>query len=252
MKGIELIYARHNSLGKAPRISPSNIAFYDLTVLLNGRLEYSINGENLLLEGGDVIFIPVGSLRSRRESEENVDYVSFNFTTSNETSLPLVLKNAVRSEIVLLIAAYDKIEKHAYSDNKEKWEHLCGCILSILEDVSIASKYSPLTRKIMEYIHTDPVRKITLDDIGSVTFFSPIYCDTVFKKETGRSIIDYVIDRRIDEAKRLLLEGTVPLSQVSDAVGFNDYNYFSRVFKKRSGYSPTAYRRLAHAELKSK
>lgn len=252
MKNIELIYARHNLSDKAPRIPPSNIAYYDLTILLNGKLEYRINGQNISLESGDVIFMPPESLRTRQCTEDDVDYVSFNFTSSGSFKLPLVLKNAVRSEIVLLIAAYDKIEKHAYPDNREKWEHLCGCILAILEDVSVAEQYSSLTRKIMEYIHGDPIRRITLDDIGRFTFFSPIYCDTVFKKETGKSIIDYVIDRRIDEAKRLLLEGTVPLPAVAEAVGFNDYNYFSRVFKKRSGYSPTAFRRLANAEVKSK
>jgi YesN/AraC family two-component response regulator len=158
----------------------------------------------------------------------------------------------MRSEIVLLIAAYDKIEKHVYPDNKEKLEHLCGCILAILEDVSAAEQYSTLTRKIMEYIHSDPIQKITLDDIGRFTFFSPIYCDTVFKRETGKSIIDYVIDRRIDEAKRLLLEGTVSLGDIAEAVGFNDYNYFSRVFKTRSGISPSKYRNMALNRFESK
>ena len=81
-----------------------------------------------------------------------------------------------------------------------------------------------------------------------MTFFSPIYCDTVFRKEVGRSIVDYVLDRRIDEAKRLLIEGTIPLAQIAETVGFNDYNYFSRVFKKRSGYSPTEYRRRSFAK----
>ena len=103
----------------------------------------------------------------------------------------------------------------------------------------------------MEYIHSDIGRKITLADIGNLTFFSPIYCDTVFKKEVGRSIVDYALDRRIEEARRLLLEGTMPLAEIAEAVGFDDYNYFSRVFKKRCGYSPTAYRRLSPRELKN-
>ena len=250
MRSLDLVYVRHNISGKAPYIPPSNITYCDLTVLLGGRLEYTINGEKIVLESGDMIFIPSGSTRSRLESEEQADYISFNFTTRDEFKIPLVLKNAVRSEIVLLIESYDKIEKHAYADNKEKSESLCLCMLSILEDIAAASQYNPLTRKIMEYIHSDVSRRITLEDIGRLTFFSPVYCDTVFRKETGRSIIDYVLERRIDEAKRLLLEGSTSLEQIAEAVGFNDYNYFSRIFKKRSGYSPTAYRKLALSELK--
>lgn len=249
MINFELVYVRHNLSGKAPRISPSSITFFDLTVLLSGKLEYTIDGKETLLESGDVIFIPTGSVRARRESDVNVDYISFNFTSSCDFKLPLVMKNAVRSEVAMLVTAYDKMCKHAYYDNKEKAEYLCGCIISVLKDIAAASQYSPLTKKIMSHIHSDISQKITLEEIGRLTFFSPIYCDTVFKKETGRSIIDYVLDRRIDEAKKLLLEGTMSLSQIGETLGFGDYNYFSRVFKKRSGYSPTAYRRLVLSEF---
>ncbi len=251
MKRLELVYVRHNRGGKAPVIPRSTISYYDLTVILDGRLEYIIDGKNVNVESGDMIFIPSGSVRERRESEEKANYISFNFKTSEEYNIPLTLKNVVRSEIILLIDAFDKIEKHAYPDNKEKFENICGCIMAIIEDISAAAQYTPLTRKIMEYIHSDVSRRITLDDIGKLTFFSPIYCDTMFRRETGRSIIDYVIDRRIDEAKRLLLEGTVPLAAIAESVGFSEYNYFSRVFKKRSGYSPTVYRRIALSEMKN-
>ncbi len=244
-----MIYVRHNISGCAPYIQPTSIAFYDLTILLDGRLEYNIDGTEILLESGDAILIPPGSLRSRRKSEITADYISFNFITDSSVKIPLVQKKAVRRELVLLIDAYDRIEKCVYPDNKEKNEYLCGCLLALLEDISSESATNPLIRKIIEYIHSDISRKITLQDIGNLTFFSPIYCDAVFKKETGKSIIDYVIDRRIDEAKKLLLEGGLSLSQVSEEVGFADYNYFSRVFKKRSGYTPTAYRRITFSKM---
>ena len=251
MKDINLIYIRHNVSGKAPRIAPSTIHYFDLTLVLHGKLEYSVNGQEILLEDGDMLFVPAGSLRARQESAENADYISFNFTAEGSFTLPLLLKRAVRSEIALLITAYDKMSKRAFSNSADTAAHLCACLLSHLEDIAAAAQFNPLTKKIMEYIHSDIGRKITLADIGNLTFFSPIYCDTVFKKEVGRSIVDYALDRRIEEARRLLLEGTMPLAEIAEAVGFDDYNYFSRVFKKRSGYSPTAYRRLSPRELKN-
>ncbi len=244
----KLIYIRHNLSKKATTLPPKRIHYYDLTLLLSGRLTYYINGKEITMQSGDAIFLPPKSMRERHESEEVANYISFNFISSAAYGLPLVMKGAVRSEITLLVAAYDEIEKYNYSDNNKKAEYLCECILSVLEDIVTAAQYNPLTKKIMEYIHSDISRKITLEDIGKMTFFSPIYCDTVFRKEVGRSIVDYVLDRRIDEAKRLLIEGTTPLVQIADAVGFNDYNYFSRVFKKRSGYSPTEYRRRSFAK----
>ena len=67
--------------------------------------------------------------------------------------------------------------------------------------------------------------RISLDDIGKAMFFSPTYCSAVFRRETGKSIINYILDEKVNEAKKLILEG-VALTQVAEQVGFNDYNYF--------------------------
>ena len=244
MKSLDLIYARHNLNSIPPEVAPIEIAYNDLTIVLKGKLEYNIDGNDISVCGGDFIFMPVGSLRVRKPCADNVDYISFNFTADSEIALPEYFADAVHSDVLLIIAAYDKINDVSYLDNKEKNEHLLACLISVLEDRVKSYSFNPLTLKIMEFIHTNLRRKITLDDIGKLTFFSPIYCDTVFKRETGRSIIDYVLDKRIDEAKKLLIEGSLALRQISEVVGFNDYNYFSRVFKARSGYSPTVYRRI--------
>lgn len=242
MKQLNLIYVRHNLHRRATQIAEAPIPFNDITVLIKGTLDYTVNGKRVTLNGGDVIFMPEGVIRSRAESPDNADYISFNFTSEDTPTLPLVLRDAVRGELRLLVAAFDEINRKSYLDNKEKYEHLLACSLSVLEDFVKEEDLNPLTQKIMSHIHEHLSEKITLDDIGKLTFFSPIYCDTVFKRETGKSIIDYLLDKRIEEAKKLLLEGMLNLRQISEVVGFGDYNYFSRVFKKRTGYSPTSYR----------
>jgi len=248
MKNLELIYSRHN-VGKPPLHSTlRHIPFNDLTIVLDGSLEYTVNGNKYEICGGDIIFISSGSAYVRKNTDEIVDYVSFNFNVLDEIHLPVQLKNAVHSEARLLIAAFDKIQSRSYLDNTEKISHLLACLISIFEDRVRAQSFNPLTLNIIKYIHNNLEEKITLEDIGRLTFFSPVYCDTVFKRETGKSIIDYLIDERIDMAKKLLLENTLPLSKISEQVGFNDYNYFSRVFKARSGYSPSAYRQMAFKE----
>jgi two-component system response regulator YesN len=59
----------------------------------------------------------------------------------------------------------------------------------------------------------------------------------------GRSIVDYIIEKRVEEAKKLILLDTMSLRIISDTVGFSDYNYFARTFKKRSGYTPLEYKK---------
>ncbi len=244
MRNIDLIYIRHNRGTPAVPIPPLPIAFHELTILLKGTMEYTVNGERIPLTDGTAVYLPYGSTRMRTKPPEPCDYVSFNFRTDGEVHLPHRIDGAASGEILLLIAACDKIGSRIYPDASEETAHLFACILLVLEAQTRAASISPLTRQIMEYIHKDLRRPITLAEIGELTHYSPIYCTKVFKREIGRSITDYLLEKRIDEAKKLLPDETVSVVQAAQSVGFGDYNYFSRLFKKRTGFSPTAYRRI--------
>ena len=248
MRELDLIYMRHNTGPRNTKIDHQRITYYDLTLVLRGELDYEIDGESVPLTSGDMIFIHPGSVRSRAPSDETNDYISFNFRSEESFSLPLFVKGAVSSEMRMLIETLDRINGEYYFDNKEKNSYILGCLLSMLEDRVKYRDLSPLTLKIMSYINANLQKRITLEEIGGLTFFSPVYCDTVFKRETGRAIIDYQLDRRIDEAKRSLIDKTMSLTQISEAVGFSDYNYFCRVFKKRTGSTPSEYRRTMWIE----
>ena len=252
MNELDLIYVRHHTDAKSTKISPSVIRYYELTLVLRGCLCYTANGEKIELFQGDAICLPPDTLRARSEGGERSDYISFNFTSKSKIELPMKMEKSVGSDLLLLVAAYDEISRRAYLDTLDtmaKTVHLLACMLLILEDKAKETSYNPLTLKIMEYLHSNFSSKITLEDIGRISFFSPNYCESVFKRETGRSVIDYLLEVRMTEAKKLLAEGSVSLSAVSDAVGFDDYNYFSRIFKKRTGYTPSEYRRITASDI---
>ena len=244
MRNLNLIYSRHNMTEPAPHIPPQLSPYCELTIVIKGQLEYLVDNSPVKLESGDAVFIATGTARARKKHDAVCDYVSFNFELDGKVSLPTLIKDAVHSEELLLIAALDKMNSRYFPNNEEKIGHLVGCLLALMEDRVRMQNYSPLTRSIMSHINQSYASRITLDDIAAITYFSPIYCDTVFRRETGRSIIDFLIDKRIEEAKKLLLAQTAPLTSVSERVGFGDYNYFSRVFKKRTGYTPSSYRQM--------
>ncbi len=248
MRSFDLIYMRHNTRPRDTKIDHQKINYYDLTLMLRGELTYEIDGETVVLTAGDVIFIRPGSVRSRAASDETNDYISFNFRSEESFSLPLFVKGAVTSEVRMMVELCDRVNGEYYFDNKEKISYLLGCLIGVLEDRVRYGGLNPLTVKIMSYINGNLSRRVTLEEIGELTFFSPIYCDTVFKRETGRSIIDYQLERRVEEAKRCLIDGTISLSRISELVGFSDYNYFCRVFKKRTGTTPSAYRKMMSVE----
>ena len=68
------------------------------------------------------------------------------------------------------------------------------------------------------------------------------YFSTIFKKETGSSFISYLTDYRMDQAARWLLETNEKSYIIAKKVGYTDANYFSYVFKRRFGVSPSKYR----------
>ena len=240
MENLELLLIRPRKNTTAEKIPPFVIPFCDLTIVLKGELCYKIDNTPVTLSAGDALFCPSGSLREREQSNAGVDYFSFNFYCNNPPPLPCHIPHCLSSEVKLIIAACNEIHTKTYLNNEHKIECLLSCLLLILESQLAVSSFKPVTAQIIKYIHENLSAKISLSDIGKLTFFSPVYCDTLFKKETGKSIIDYILDERINEAKKLLLEG-LPLKQISESVGFSDYNYFSRIFKKRTGYTPTQY-----------
>ena len=241
---MHLRYARHNRHTPPPPIVTEVVSFYDLTVVISGCLQYTVNDQKYTLKEGDAILIPMGAKRARKSTKEAVDYFSFNFTTPTPPELPVYFPAANKGAMRLLLAAFDEIAEGSFTDSRRQTTPLLAAMLSLLEEQVKSKSISPLSRKILAYLRAHLSEKVTLSDISRITFFSPVYCDAVFKRDMGLSIIDYLLHERISEAKRRMLEGAQSLPQIAQSVGFLDYNYFARVFKKRTGYSPTAYRKL--------
>ena len=240
----DLAYFRHNKHAPATAIASGPVSFHDLTILLKGTLEYTINHQSITLHDGDMILIRSGSLRERKESETDADYVSFNFHSDETLDLPEVIRGGVTGELRLMLASCDEINQKYYPDHEEQISHLLAALLLTVKNHLKRETIHPLISEIIRYLRENMSQKITLADIGQHTFFSPVYCDAIFKKEMGTSIIDYLLEERIHTAKQLLVEGGLSFRQIAETVGFPDYNYFARTFKKRTGYTPGQYRQM--------
>lgn len=243
MNDLSLFFVRHNRHAPMPISTERPISYYDLTIVLEGSLQYTVDGKPFTLLAGDAILIAKGMLRARDAVPAGVDYISFNFHTDTPISLPILIKGAVQNDTKLMIAACDELVRHRPLGYEPAASHLVSALLHAMESHLKEASVCPLTAKIVPYLQQNIAQHVTLADIGKLTFFSPVYCDTVFKKDMGVSIIDYLLGCRIAEAQKLLIEGTLPLAQIARQTGFGDSNYFSRVFKKRTGYTPTEYKK---------
>ncbi len=84
---------------------------------------------------------------------------------------------------------------------------------------------------------------ISLDRVAKKVNISPNYFSAMFSQEVGQTFVEYLTDRRIAEAKRLLRQTEMRASEIAFAVGFRDSHYFSFVFKKVTGSTPSEYRK---------
>lgn len=103
--------------------------------------------------------------------------------------------------------------------------------------------YSLSVRKILEYISRTPVKELSPGGAADYTGKSPNYLSAKFKKELGVTLMDYMTDIRLTKARQLLTETDLPVSAVMEQVGYHDYAYFSKLFKKRMGFSASFVRK---------
>lgn len=95
---------------------------------------------------------------------------------------------------------------------------------------------------IQDYIHEHYGEKITLEFAASYVFMSPAHFSKLFKKSTGKNFVDYLAEYRIEKAKQLLVGSALMIYQISEQVGYSNFNYFSKVFKRYTGMTPKDYR----------
>ena len=240
---LTLHYYRFHKESRVEAIPPSVIPYYDLTLVLEGKLEYRVNNHRVtVLENGSIL-MPPGTKRERLHSEGKTVYVSYNFRTDEPLALPLTAENVVGKEIRMMIYACNEIDRAHGGYALAASEDMTSAILNAIRAEVTRSGYSPLTDRILAYIRENYRRPLTLKKIADEMAYSVAYCDQVFKKDVGMSIVRYLIDFRVERVKEYLIENLLSLKEIAERTGFGESNYLSRQFKQRMGYSPLRFRK---------
>lgn len=102
-----------------------------------------------------------------------------------------------------------------------------------------------VTHEARIYMQRNYRHPLTLAQVAHHVALSPNYLATLFKRQLGRTIIDFLTEMRIEEAKRLLAETDRKVAEIAYQVGYHSPYYFSRAFRKVVGRSPKAFREAA-------
>ncbi|MDK0537833.1 response regulator transcription factor [Clostridium perfringens] len=122
--------------------------------------------------------------------------------------------------------------------------------IELVDKKHIDEKYSDsslnneekIVDKVSKYIDDNMDKMLKLEELASICNLSPGYFSRIFKKETGKTVITYINEKKVERAKKLLKESKEPIINISLDLGFDDCGYFIRVFKKITGLTPKAFR----------
>ncbi len=121
----------------------------------------------------------------------------------------------------------------------------CRKLIENLAEQAFTSKdfkTGSLIRKAKDYIKFNYAKNITLEDVAMEINVSPQYLSKLFKEETRENFIDYLTAIRMKIAKDLLEKNDLSIKEICFHIGYSDPNYFSRIFKKNIGITPTEYK----------
>ncbi|MBR4060794.1 MAG: helix-turn-helix transcriptional regulator [Lachnospiraceae bacterium] len=224
------------------------IPYYDFSFVLEGSMTYYVNGTKILLQKNDAIFLPPGTKRKREPVQGIVHFVSFNFTAVEGASFPFpqYMPNCINGNIRKLVSLYPPSYLSTFCYSKEKCINMLNYILLELAEASDLTSGNEHVMKILHYIEEHITENLTLQTISSKMNLSREYTSYIFKKEMGKTLTAYVNERKLLLAKELIIDGSMTLTDIASYLGYENYNYFSRIFKNNLGITPIALKQKTH------
>lgn len=138
-----------------------------------------------------------------------------------------------------------------YIQNVEKLNNISSILILVKEAFATFTEhvktysmrsYSKTITTCQNYILKNIYQEMSLKQLAHITDKNPMYLSTLFKKEVGTSLIEYIQKEKVEEAKKLLTLTNYSLLDISTWLNFNNQSYFTKIFKKNTEFTPKQYR----------
>lgn len=255
----------HYSNTDLASISLHHHDFYECYFFISGDATYLIEGKTYYLKPGDIILINSKELHQAIINNKDTAYerivlwINRSFLkdiSTNETDLSLCFesldrRNILRADIEpqqnirLLLNKLISLEHYKGIGYEllyrayiiELMVHLNNLAHKDTVQLNVDIKKSNLIGRIIEYINEHLDEDSSVDKISEYFYVSKFHLSREFKKHTGTTIHRYIVQKKLIEAKELIL-GNVPIIDVYKQCGFGDYSNFFRAFKNEYGVTP--------------
>jgi YesN/AraC family two-component response regulator len=127
-------------------------------------------------------------------------------------------------------------------ENKIQLEVIPEGVLYKIAEQESKENHNDIVHKAKRYLLEHIQETISVEDVAQKVHINPQYLMRLFKKDTGISILEFVTQKRIEIAKELLESTDLSINRVADSVGYGNYSYFTKIFKRETGLTPSEYR----------
>jgi len=245
IEGVEISYFNYAKRigGFFMPLNERPLTVLDLTFCIEGEMHYIYNGDHIILHPDDGILMLPGSFRERYESDIPIRYASINLIFENEQVFDFdgYLPKVVNSDILFMLDLMKKDFATVSPCRKQKGLSSFSYIYNHIFD-NLCNVENSHIRALKQYIADNLCNNITLSELANHVHLAPQYISLLFKKETGLTITQFILNRRIDKAKMMIITTNDPVQVIAEKSGFTDYCYFSHAFKKVTGISPRQFR----------
>jgi len=254
-------------------------SFLELTYILRGTVEHTLDGQTTVLQEGDYLIVDYGSRHSYRGIGENgYDNLDCLFLPElldpilkGTKSLRAILEHYLlhfnmqalvqnpahmvfHDENGRILELLNRIREEE-SKRDAGYTELVRCYLieillftmRQLDDIQSASVGQDISAFITAYVAEHYMEPLTLQDLAARLNYSLPYVSKKFKEDTGVSFVHYLQNYRVMQGCRLLSSSRYSLSEITEMVGYRDSKFFSTLIKRMTGLSPADFRRKYRA-----
>lgn len=233
----------------------------EVLLILKGQGRYAVDLRQQEVMAGDIVLCNGGALHDEfPETETSFQTLCVGIGNLSLPGLPPhcliggnfnpLFHHAEQFEDLMQI--FCQIDRHA-AEREEGYQTLCQYLMlaslelvkRMVNDRKDATwvQETSMFAQVAKYIDLHYMEDVTIEQLVKQFYISPYHLSHMFRQKTGYSLKQYILRRRIGEAQIRLIHTQDSVQAISEAVGFEDSSYFSRIFSKYIGLTPTEYRK---------
>lgn len=260
----------------------SDIPYCILRYMIKGSAMFIIDGIEYKIQENQIAYIPEGCKLECHGLSDEIEFISIRFATtvriddSNFLEEYFHIKTITPNADQVVLGYFTEIYKNALSNNAGRHFRIRGNLELIIAylmeqepseemlvkdlppaDLSISGirrriarstmiKKDARIQRVVDYLVAHPTEPFDTHFLSEMAQISPSTLRRLFKVHTGKSPGDFAKELRMVAAARKLLTSSAPVSEIAYEVGFDDPNYFTRIFKQTFGVSPVQYRKSSN------